>query len=331
MNQTNTVEHAKAGDGNLFHAKDGSLWLVEQGRSERVIFVIGDENHSSSTQLMEGEVGEEDLDYESAVEDFDFESDMAEMDDLEDTEMEVEEHEYEGIIYHVEPNSCDIYNIDDGSIIGTWDMGANGMENGRPKLNDELIGELIDVSANTPEMMVQQGRSEGGIEEPRGQCALSGKHFKVITNAKRYTNLGPHFVEAGMYSICIGKNARYQPALDTNGKKYLKQAMSVHVGDTLHMVDGTKTYWQGVVETEFKLATRENSFYSKPGVDAVKKDRGEPDWNSLDDLEMVASVLWTKVNLTKELLGELKEVINGGRQTIKPIDTVAIEEVLAKF
>lgn len=274
--------------------------------------------------LWRGRWGGEDLDFESAVEDFDFETDVAEMDDLEDTEMVmVEEHDYEGSIYYVEPNSCDIYNVDDSSIIGTWDKGANGMEDGHPM----LFGELIDVSANTPEMMVQPGRSE----EPTGQCALSGKHFKVITNAKRYTNLGPHFVEAGMYSICIGKNARYQPALNTNGKKYLKQAMSVHVGDTLHMVDRTKTYWQGVVETEFKLATRENSFYRKPGVDAVKKDRGEPDWNSLDDLEMVASVMWTKVNFTKELLIELKEVIKGGRQTIKPIDTTAIEGVLAKF
>ena len=54
-----------------------------------------------------------------------------------DDEMEVEEHEYEGVTYHVEPKSRDIYGIDDGSVIGTWELGANGMEDGHPIMKDE--------------------------------------------------------------------------------------------------------------------------------------------------------------------------------------------------
>ena len=47
--------------------------------------------------------------------------------ETDDEGMEVEELEHDGITYHVEPNSCDIYNVEDGSVIGTWEMGDNGM------------------------------------------------------------------------------------------------------------------------------------------------------------------------------------------------------------
>jgi len=54
--------------------------------------------------------------------------------ETDDEGMEVEELEHDGITYHVEPTSHNIYNIEDGSIIGTWEMGDNGMEDGYPNM-----------------------------------------------------------------------------------------------------------------------------------------------------------------------------------------------------
>ena len=245
---TPSVEHSKSVDGKLFHAEDGSLWLVQQGRSERVIF---------------------------------------------------------------------------------RDM--------------EPIGQPMCVEVGVKYPHNQQECLEASLETMAYSGSLTRKHFKVSTNERSYTNLGSLFVEAGMYSICIGDNGCDQLSPITpkpvtgrrrTGKKRLKKARSIHVGDTLHMVDNkANTYWQGVVETAFNLATAESSFYRKSEVDAVRRDRGLVDWNSLDDGEMVMSVLWTKENLTEELFRELKKVINQGWNavTIKPIDTTAIEEVLTKF
>ena len=41
-------EHSKSDDGKLYNAEDGSMWLVNAGRSVRVDFVLGDEDGDSS-------------------------------------------------------------------------------------------------------------------------------------------------------------------------------------------------------------------------------------------------------------------------------------------
>ena len=141
-------------------------------------------------------------------------------------------------------------------------------------------------------------------------------HFKVSLNRKYYTNLGPHFVGTGMYSIHINGSSRR-----------MKQTTPVRVGDILHMVDQkTKSYWRGVVETEFSLATKESSFFGKPEVEACRIERYTKNWNPLCASEMISSVSWTVEILTEEL----KEVINDGFNavTIKLINTTAIEQVL---
>ena len=141
-------------------------------------------------------------------------------------------------------------------------------------------------------------------------------HFKVSLNRKYYTNLGSHFVGSGMYSIHINGSSRR-----------MKQTTPVRVGDILHMVDQkNNSYWRGVVETEFSLATKETSFFSKPEVEACRIERVSKDWNPLCASEMISSVSWTLEILTEEL----KEVINNGFNavTIKPINTTAIEQAL---
>ena len=260
MNQTTTVEHGKPVDGKLYHSEDGNLWLVQAGRSERVVFVLGDgDGYGDGDNRLTERSGQP----------------MCEVgvDNTQSLEMM--------------PTSSSPFSTkraEDGGNIETLELGANA----------------VDGDATST-------------------MSPSGRHFKVSTNKRYYTNLGPHFVEAGMYSI------------HTNGStNRLKQTTLVKIGDTLHMIDNkTNSYWRGVVETGFDLATKEGSFFGKSEIEECRIKRHTKDWDPLDGGEMLMSVRWTTENLTKEL----KKVINKGWNavTIKPIDTTAIEEVLAKF
>ena len=129
---------------------EDELPVVDAGgaveHAEEHVVDVGDEGAiETAPELVDGDAEEHVTDVGDEVDGAE-EEEPAELGDLlndaydaetEDEGMEVEELEHEGVTYHVEPESRDIYNVDDGSVIGTWELGANGMEDGHPIMKDE--------------------------------------------------------------------------------------------------------------------------------------------------------------------------------------------------